>query len=364
MSDPLVSVIIPAYNHGPYIENCFDSIINQTYQNIELIVINDGSKDDTNEKIIGYEDKLKKRFSNFIHISKENEGVCKTLNLGLSLAQGKYIIPFASDDVMFSQRISKQVAFLEENSQYGMVYTDGYNVESKEYLTEFGNYHNEEMRLARRMGFAKGDLFDFMIDNVFSMPAPTVCIRKTCYDKVGPYDENLLAEDPDMFLRISKYFRIGCIEEPLVLHRLHGENSGKKSFIIKPALKSMIVKYENSDLLTRDEKERLLTLLEKTIGITNLERIKNNIDNKKIILWGTGQGYRKFIAKNNIDFEFFIDSDNSKQGQELDGKLIYPPQKLSEIDRNEFYILALSQFYLEIYEQLKAYGFKYKENFF
>ncbi|MGB3973861.1 MAG: glycosyltransferase family A protein [Peptococcia bacterium] len=363
MNEPLVTVIIPAYNHAMYVENCLDSIINQTYQNIELIVINDGSKDDTNEKIIGNEDKLKKRFSNFIHISKENEGVCKTLNLGLSLAKGKYIIPFASDDVMYSQRISKQVAYLEENSQYGMVYTDGYDVESKDYLLENDQYR-EDMMFSKNMDFVEGDLFDFMLENVFLMPTPTVCIRRACFDKVGLYDENILCEDPDMFIRISKYFQIGCIKEPLVLHRIHGDNSGRKSSIIVPAIKSMIKKYENSDLLNETEKERFILLLEKTIGITNFEKIRKNVDNKKIILWGTGQAYRRFKNQYSNDFEFFVDNDVKKQGKEVDGKLIYPPQKLLEINKDEYYVLVLSQFYQEIYGQLRSYGFKHKENFY
>lgn len=363
MREPLVTVIVPAYNHGMYVENCLDSIINQTYQNIELIIINDGSLDDTNEKIINYEDRLKKRFDKYTHISKENEGICKTLNLGISLAQGKYIIPFASDDVMYSQRISKQVAYMEENSQYGMVYTDGYNVESKDYLSEDYKY-NEDMLFSNKMDFIEGDLFHFMLDNVFLMPTPTVCIKRDCYDKVGLYDENLLCEDPDMFIRISKSFEIGCLKEPLVLHRIHGDNNGRKSSILKPSLDSMIIKYEKSNLLTEAEKERLILLLEKISGIFNFARIRNKTNQKRIVLWGTGQAYRRFNENNNIEFLFFIDSDESKQGKELDGKLIYPPRKLLEIDKNEYYVLVLSQFYQEIYKQLEAYGYAYKESYY
>ena len=313
-------MIIPAYNHGPYIENCFDSIINQTYQNIELIVINDGSKDDTNEKIIGYEDKLKKRFSNFIHISKENEGVCKTLNLGLSLAKGEYIIPFASDDVMFSHRISKQVAYLEENPQFGMVYADCCDVESDDYLTE--EYPYDENRLfSKRMNLVEGVLFDFMLDNVFLMPTPTLCIRKDCYDKVGDYDENLLTEDIDMYIRLSKFFPIGCLKETLVLHRLHGQNSGLNDFIFEQAAESIIAKYEKSDLLKEVEKEKLQHIVGKTAGIINFSKISDKIENKKIIIWGTSHSYKRFRRKNNIEIEFFIDSDIQKHGKELDGKL-------------------------------------------
>lgn len=363
MEDALVSVIIPAYNHGSYIENCLDSIINQTYKNVELIIINDGSIDDTNKKIIKYEDRLNNRFEKYIYVDKENEGICKTLNLGLSISQGKYIIPFASDDVMYSQRISKQVAYMEEHNQYGMIYTDGYNVESIYYLYENHKY-DVNMLFSSKMDFSEGDLFNFMLDNVFLMPTPTVCIKRECYDKVGFYDENILCEDPDMFIRISKYFQIGCIKEPLVLHRLHGNNNGKKNTIIAPSLKSMIAKYQKSDLLNEFEKEKFLLLMEKTIGITNLYNVKDEIENKELIIWGTGQAYKRFINNNIIDFEFFIDSDKNKQGKKIDGKQIYLPLKLLEIDKDKYYILVLSQFYKDIYNQLISYGFAYKENFY
>ena len=81
----------------------------------------------------------------------------------------------------------------------------------------------------------------------------------------------------------------------------------------------------------------------------------------RVVLWGTGQAYRKFREKNNIDFEFFIDSDKSKHGKELDGKHIYPPQILLEIDKNNYYVLILSQFFKEIYGQLESYKYDYIE---
>ncbi len=117
-------------------------------------------------------------------------------------------------------------------------------------------------------------------------------------------------------------------------------------------------------MLKEVEKEKLQHIVGKTAGIINFSKISDKIENKKIIIWGTSHSYKRFRRKNNIEIEFFIDSDIQKHGKELDGKLIYPPQKLLEINKDEYYVLVLSQFYLEIYEQLKSYGFEYKENFY
>ncbi len=109
---PLVTIIVPAYNHDKYIEKCIDSIIEQTYQNIEIIIINDGSTDKTIDKIVSYAHHEK-----VVVIDQENKGLCKTLNVGLSLAKGDYISILASDDYLIANKLEKQVEFLEYNEQ-------------------------------------------------------------------------------------------------------------------------------------------------------------------------------------------------------------------------------------------------------
>ncbi len=91
MSNPLVSVIIPAYNHENYVQECINSIIEQTYKNIELIIVDDGSKDSTWNKIQEMKAVCEKRFVRVHFETKENEGTCKTLNKLLSLAKGEFI---------------------------------------------------------------------------------------------------------------------------------------------------------------------------------------------------------------------------------------------------------------------------------
>ena len=114
----LVSVVVPAYNHEKYIEECINSIINQTYENIELIILNDGSTDKTSEKIKLKIEECKRRFKRFLFIDKENEGVAKTNNIGLAKSKGKFFTGCASDDTFTENAIEIMVDFLENNPEY------------------------------------------------------------------------------------------------------------------------------------------------------------------------------------------------------------------------------------------------------
>ena len=124
MQEPLVSVLIPVYNHEKYVQDTINSIIKQTHKNIELIVLDDGSKDSSFEKIKELKEKCEKRFVN-IHIgTKENEGMCATLNKMLDFSNGKYIYIIASDDLSKPDAIEKEVLFLENNPDYSLVVGD------------------------------------------------------------------------------------------------------------------------------------------------------------------------------------------------------------------------------------------------
>ncbi len=122
---PLVSVIIPSYNHQNYIEKAIKSVINQEYRNIELIVIDDGSVDNSFEII----KKLKRKY-NFEFFYRKNLGLIKTLNQAIDIAKGKYICFLASDDFFLPKRVSNAVAFFNKQSNdTAMIYCDGYIVD-------------------------------------------------------------------------------------------------------------------------------------------------------------------------------------------------------------------------------------------
>ena len=127
MNDPLVTLCTPIYNHEQYLEDYFKSIINQTYQNIQLILIDDCSTDNSTKVVEKWLARLEARFNHFVYIPrKENMGLIYNCNDGLSLAEGKYICMFASDDVMLPKNIEGKVNFLENNPEYAMVYSNTY----------------------------------------------------------------------------------------------------------------------------------------------------------------------------------------------------------------------------------------------
>ncbi len=123
--EPLVTVHISAYNHQQYIGDSIQSVIDQTYENIECIIINDGSKDNTHEVISKYIDKCRQRFIRFQYINRDNKGLSATKNECLNWAEGKYFTGIASDDIMLSNKIEDLVTFMENsNDKYAVVFGD------------------------------------------------------------------------------------------------------------------------------------------------------------------------------------------------------------------------------------------------
>ena len=117
-SQPLVSVVIPCYNHEKFVQDSIQSVIDQTYENIELIVIDDGSTDSSVQKIQEMVTICQQRFSRFELRYRKNKGLTATLNEALRWIEGEYYIAIASDDLMVSSRIVRQVEILNQNSEY------------------------------------------------------------------------------------------------------------------------------------------------------------------------------------------------------------------------------------------------------
>jgi len=129
MSIPLVSVIAPCYNGESYIRRFLDSIIAQTYPRIELILINDGSEDQTESIILSYKDKFKKRGIEFIYKYNTNAGIGAAINTGLKLVSGKYFTWIGTDDYCHPEFVRRLVDFMEKNTEYSVVRNDGYIVD-------------------------------------------------------------------------------------------------------------------------------------------------------------------------------------------------------------------------------------------
>ena len=197
---PLVSVIAVCYNHSKFVVECLESIRNQTYHNLELIILDDYSTDDSVSVIKNWIVNNNVKCKLVCHI--ENKGICKTINEAISYGKGKYIALIATDDVWMLDKLEIQVRLMEGLSEdIGVIYSDALQ------MNEDGNLL-PKMFLESHLKFSdipKGDIFPVLLEQNF-IPAMTTLIRRSCYDKVGWYDENLCYEDWDMWLRISQSY--------------------------------------------------------------------------------------------------------------------------------------------------------------
>ena len=202
MNDPLVSVVIPAYNMERFICDAVDSALSQTYKNIEVIVIDDGSKDRTKEI-------LKKYAPNIRYIFKENAGLSAARNTGIKYAKGEYVAFLDADDRWLSQKIEKQIKAFNESDSIGLISCgvrminesgDILAVDKKEEIYSNKNKFIEKLYLSN---FVSG--------------GSQAVVKRSCFEKVGFFDENIQSsEDWDMWLRIAEQFDIRFVKEVLV----------------------------------------------------------------------------------------------------------------------------------------------------
>lgn len=207
-NSPLVSVVIPCYNHEQYVEQSLNSVFNQTYKNIELIVIDDGSSDNS----IAVVKKMQEEHD-FTFVTQENMGVCRTLNKAVSLSQGKYIALLASDDYWDLTKIEKQVNSLESSPNSEFCFT-----QAKEF--DENNPQHEKI-------FPKNPLIGKVLNKVFirqHVPAGSMMFSRTLHDELGGFDENLKEEDWDFVIRCAAETEFSAVSEPLFYYRSHETN--------------------------------------------------------------------------------------------------------------------------------------------
>ena len=200
--DPLVSIIIPVYNRAQLLSRAIRSVLNQVFQNFEVIVVDDGSTDDIENVVKSFNDK---RIRYIRH--EERRGAPAARNTGIRLARGKYIAFQDSDDEWHPEKLEKQMrAFENAPPDLGVVYTSFWRVENgrKNYIPP-SNFKQKE-------GYIHGILLE---TNFIS--TPTAIVKKECFEKAGMFDESLpRLQEWELWIRISKYYRFKHIDEPLV----------------------------------------------------------------------------------------------------------------------------------------------------
>lgn len=214
---PLVSVCIPVFNHSAFVGECIESVVAQTYQNIELIIIDDGSTDASYEIVERYIASCKARFHRFKVISRPNVGVSETLNEGLRWAEGKYFCGLASDDVIFPNKTGVLVDYLERNT---------------EAVAVFGSVHlidDNSNKIGKRVACSVYNFEDIFLLRA-QLPAPAGLIRLDALINTGGFDKNTKVEDWDMWLKLSleENSAIAIVSDLLAGYRVHSSNTWKQ----------------------------------------------------------------------------------------------------------------------------------------
>ena len=285
MSDlPLVSIIVPCYNHIAFVRDCIQSILDQEYPNKEIILIDDGSSDGTTDIVLGFS-----KHENVQAICRKNKGLANTLNKGIERSKGKYLILFASDDVMIKGRITRQVRWMEKNAGYAVCSGKLIGID------EHGNTSNH-----RNTPFKSGYIFESLLFNKIYIMAPTAMIRRSVLDDIGLYDPTIGFEDFDMWCRIAQKYPFGFIDEFFAYYRTHQTNIHKNGPLMLKEKQKTLQKLRGHPLYKRallyffsngffilsehtKHKKEALKYLCKTLPHINYLVIKGTI--KLFVLW-------------------------------------------------------------------------------
>lgn len=218
MLSPKVSVIIPTYNRAHLVKDAVESVLNQTYQDFELIVIDDGSTDNTREVLAVYKDKL-------TYIYQENQGRSAARNHGIKLAQGEYIAFLDSDDVWFPDKLERQVPVLE-SAPPDVVLVHGYKCIVDQNLQLVPGW---ELKLRKLYTSAekREETYENYLHSSCNFTS-SILVRKTAIIEIGCYDILIRTlEDLDLYLRLLlKGYNFAFISEPaLIKYRCHENNT-------------------------------------------------------------------------------------------------------------------------------------------
>lgn len=200
---PIVSVIIPVFNGEKYLRYAIESILSQTFRDFELIVIDDGSTDNTRNILENYEKRIIWRY-------QKNMGQAAAINKAYRIASGKYFAYLDSDDMCMPNRLEVQVEYLDRHPMTYLVYSDRYCINEYGKIIEYDR---------------KKQVDQFSILQYNFIIRSSVMHRRECLDKVGLFDEkNTGNDDWDMWVRISEKFHMNHINLPLVKYRIHDYN--------------------------------------------------------------------------------------------------------------------------------------------
>ena len=363
---PKISVIIPVYNGANYIEQAINSVLNQTYPNYEIIVVNDGSTDDGKTKAVAmsFGDKIR-------YFEKENGGVSSALNFGIDCMEGDYFAWLSHDDLFCETKLEDQVKAIIASGDENTISLGNYLLCDKEIKncvpTQFEKYFPLEQ-------ICNSVFLLFWGEFHFS----GLLFHKNHFARIGKFDEILYtAQDNDFIFRLLRRQKLIFVNSPVSKVRLHGE-SGTSCFHDKVDAENRKLYLQMLKEMSTEEIESLVEenyMLYAKIGgiiqsmggrdeLKELEKsmipvVNQPLKNSQVIIFGAGQYGRRLkyeLEQRGIYAECFIDNSDEKDGQMIDGTVCHKVKVLENYP--EATVIVAQKFYKSAVEQLEGYKVK------
>ena len=219
-SNPTVSIVIPTYNRAHLLSRAIQSVLNQTYADFELIIVDDGSTDETEKLVKSFNSGMIRYIRH-----RENKGIAAASNAGIQSAKGAYIAFLDSDDEWMSEKLEKQMSIFEKAPpEVGIVYTGFVVIRN----------NKKKYNLAGGIVSEAGNTFSNLLRGDFVLTS-AILVKVECFKIAGAFDERFLVmSDSEMFLRISRYYQFKGVNEPLMIYYPQPDSiSANKSAYIK-----------------------------------------------------------------------------------------------------------------------------------
>lgn len=221
---PRVSVLLTCYNHLRYLPACIEGVRSQTFQDFEVILLDDGSTDGTREWLVSeFGEPDSPKFESWkLVFNEKNLGTYGTLNVGLARSTGDFIAVLNDDDLWAPTKLERQLALLDQHSKVGLVHTDGWFIDGEGQKMEGSPLGFEFPRTET------GDIL-LALMGANKIIASAALVRRECFDKLGGFNEAYFGSgDWEMWYRIAEAYEIGYVAEPLTFYRVHGANASHK----------------------------------------------------------------------------------------------------------------------------------------
>jgi len=380
MQNSPVSIIIPVYNGANYLSEAIDSALAQTYYNIEIIVINDGSNDD------GATEKVAKFYGRKIkYYEKENGGVASALNFGIKKMNGDYFAWLSHDDVFLPDKISSQIELILKSGTKETIAQGNYEI----YNQNTQSYVRTEFHKLYPLKTLNNGVFNFIWNEThFS----NLLFHSSHFDRIGFFDEsNLTAQDQDMQFKLLRGQKTVFASNVVSRFRLHNESEtnkmpkklweeNRKIYLnmvkklshkeIKNTFGSLNIFYCHIAAILHSMNRGIeyfevcdlwnKALLRENINFNKYENNILDLKEKNIIIFGAGQYGRRInyeLQSRGVIPVFFVDNDKNKIGKNIDGVVCCEVKKIKNL-KNSLIIIG-QKMYADAKKQLQSLGINY-----